>query len=171
MISFAAQSYSMVKKKKAASKSAKTIKKSTSQASFLGLNRAQTQSLAIGIVIVGIGLFVLAGMTWKNKEKLQPSIFPTAAMTRVSPTIMAKGPSQMISATSTAKLTEKQPLVKKLPNTSSKVTYMVENEDSFVTIGEKLCGDDEAWLSIVETNKILYPYIIHPGETYIITCN
>jgi len=168
----------MVKKQKTVKKPTKSVKRTTIDDSFMGLTTAQTRSLAIGIVIVGLGLFILAGMTWSNKGTLQTSIFPTAAVTQaITPTLMAEQlaqatiPAKMISATSTAMLTEKKPLVKKLPNTSSKVTYTVEKDDTFAKIGLQLCGNEEAWTSIVKTNNVKYPHIIHPGETYTITCN
>lgn len=146
---------------------------------FMGLSKSQTQSLALGSIVVGLGLFALATFTWNNKTQWQAQVFPTAS---VSPTVtssamtnasMSATPTltKMISATSTAKMADKSPLVKKLPNTTSKVTYTVENNDSIAKIGERLCGSNRAWLSIVTTNNMVYPYTIHPGETYIITCN
>jgi len=110
-----------------------------SETFFMGLSRSQARSLAIGTMIVGIGLFILAGITWQNKEK--------------APTISTQ-PSQMISATSTAKL-----------------TYTVLENDNLAEIGKKLCGSENAWVYIAATNNLLYPDLIYPGETYIITCN
>lgn len=140
---------------------------------FMGLSKSQTQSLAIGAIIVGLGLFMIASFTWKNKDAAQiamtPNVSVTPSLATPSGTI-TNMPSKMISATSTANLAQKQPMVKKLPNTSSKVTYTVEENDSIATIGEALCGIDRAWLSIAATNNLFYPYTIHAGEEYIITC-
>lgn len=116
-----------------------------SETFFMELSRSQIRSLAIGTVIVGIGLFILAGITWQNKGK--------------APTISTQ-PSKMISATSTATLTD----------TPSKVTYTVLENDNLAEIGKKLCGSENAWVSIAATNNLLYPDLIYPGETYIITC-
>lgn len=120
-----------------------------SETFFMELSRSQARSLAIGIVIVGMGLFALAGITWRSNGKLQT--IPTQ-------------PSKMISATSTATLTQ-------FPDTPSKVTYTVLENDSLAEIGKKLCGSENAWVSIAATNNLLYPDLIYPGETYIITCH
>lgn len=138
-----------------------SLRKPTPSPFFMGLSKAQTQRLAIGSIIVGLSLFLLAASTQKNKEtSLVATLSPTPTLTKT------------ISATATAQMNEKkQPLVKKLPNTSSKVTYTVEENDSLATIGEKLCHTQEAWVSIAATNTILYPYTIYPGETFIITCS
>lgn len=120
-----------------------------SESFFMELSRSQARSLAVGTVIVGIGLFALAGITWQNKGK--------------APTISTQ-PSKMISATSTATLTQ-------LPDTPSKVTYTVLENDNLAEIGKKLCGSENAWVSIAATNNLLHPDLIYPGETYIITCH
>jgi nucleoid-associated protein YgaU len=171
----------MVKKKKAASVTKRIGKKEAFSSSFfMGLSKSQTQSLAIGSIIVGLGLFALTTFTVKNKAQWQANVFPTAAVSPIATissiqmtSTMSATPTvtKMISATSTAKMADKMPIVKKLPNTTSKVTYTVEPHDSIAKIGERLCGSERAWLSIVATNNIMYPYTIHPGETYIITCN
>lgn len=120
-----------------------------SETFFMELSRSQARSLAIGIVIVGMGLFAVAGITWRSNGELQT--IPTQ-------------PSKMISATSTATLTQ-------LPDTPSKVTYTVLENDNLAEIGKKLCGSENAWVSIAATNNLLYPDLIYPGETYIITCH
>ncbi len=116
----------MVKKKKAIHKKETSVKKHTIPAPFfMGLTKPQTQSLAVGIIAAGLFLFGLATFSWKNAEKQQmaavatPMITPTDSGTiSLTPTL-----TQMISATSTARLNPKQPLIKELPNTTSKVTY------------------------------------------------
>ncbi len=142
-------------------------KKKSQKPFFMGLSKSQTQSFAVGSIIVGLGLFALASVTLKNKTQLETNMFPTAS----APTVVAPTLTKMISATSTARMVEKTPVIKQLSNTSSKVTYTVEKNDNLAKIGEKLCDSDRAWLSIIATNKLLYPYTIYPGETYIITCN
>lgn len=151
----------MGKKRKISLRKLKPLTKEPLSPFFMGLSKSQTQSLAIGSIIVGLGLFFLATVTWKNREKLAvATVSPTPTLTK------------MISATATVRMNEKkQPLVKKLSNTSSKVTYTVEENDNLATIGEKLCHTEGAWVSIAATNNLLYPYTIYPGETYIITCN
>lgn len=179
--------------------------------SFMGLTKSQTQSLSIGIIFVGLGLFILAAFAYKSTEDMilsdgaktynppataiTPTNFIVDSMEK--PTAMAAKPSEApgvqvspttmptmtiaptVQATPTAMPTamtanpspKPVAMVKKLPNTSSKVTYTVMDNDNIAKIGKKLCGSDRAWLSIVETNNIPYPYTIHSGETYIITCN
>lgn len=158
-------------KKKKSTKRVKPVITQTPQPVFMGLDKAQTRSLAVGVIIVGIGLFLLSGYTWTHKKTLGTVMFQPNEKLMLSPKPSKRPPLQMISATSTARMTEKNPLIKKLSNTSSKVTYTVQDQDSLATIGEKLCHSDRAWLSIAITNQLTYPYIINPGETYIITCN
>lgn len=185
----------------------KTATQKTQHDSFMGLTKSQTQSLSIGIIFVGLGLFILAAFAYKSTEDMilsdgartynppataiTPTNFvvnsmekPTSAEVTpseaVSPTAkptMAVTPTAQATPTSIPTVVAAKPspkpvaMVKKLPNTSSKVTYTVMDNDNIAKIGKKLCGSDRAWLSIVETNNIPYPYTIHTGETYIITCN
>ena len=160
----------MVKKTRLIKKPKPPVKQ-TSQPVFMGLSRTQTRSLAVGVIIVGLGLFLLSGYSWTQKKLQGNVLFGPNEKLSLSPKPSQTAPLQMISATSTARMTEKKPLIKKISNTSSKVTYTVQNLDSLATIGEKLCHSDRAWLSIAITNQLTYPYIINPGETYIITCN
>lgn len=157
----------MAKKKKIAPTVRKTTKKAFEKPYFMGLTKSQTKSLAVGIIIVGFGLFILAGYTYKNRQTLTTSILPSAAMTTAAPTPNSSPSTQ----TPTPAAMAQKPPVTVLPNTSSKVTYTVRDGDSLATIGETLCKSDRAWLSIANTNQITYPYVINPGETYIITCN
>lgn len=210
----------MVKKKKQAAKAIKKSGKTTpSEDFFMGLTKSQTQSLSVGIVIVGLGLFVVAGLAYKSNKlasqsilsegartyqpataitptnlvmqpsdvpaTIQPSVTSEATATPTSAPIITQTPTivptaTVVPPTATPMVTKtvsptptpkSMAMVKKLPNTSSKVTYTVEQDDSLATVGTKLCQSDRAWLSIAATNNLVYPYTIHPGETYIITCN
>jgi hypothetical protein len=190
-------------------------KKPTKELFFMGLTKSQTQSLALGIIVTGIALFVLAAVSYKNREQITKSILPEGASTVASPTQTVMNVETTVAPTglttpaagslggtkvtgsptapvntsptptvialqkptgavtpSPVKLAQgnKTTPITKLPNTSSKVTYTVMEGDSFAKIGEQLCHSDRAWLSIVNTNNVVYPYIINPGETYIITC-
>ena len=167
----------MAKKRSSIRKSKKTRPQTpVLKPAFFGLSKSQMQSLSVGIIIVGLGLFVLATAAYKNRGAFLPknmlvATTPIAVSTKTISLTPSVTPIKMISATSTAMLSQKTPPVKKLPNTSSKVTYTVEENDNLASIGKKLCGSDRAWLSIAATNNLFFPYIIHPKEQYTITCN
>lgn len=157
----------MAKKKKTApTKVRKTTKKAFEKPYFMGLTKSQTKSLSVGIIVLGFGLFILAGYTYKNRQTITTSVLPPA-MTTAAPTAKTSPSTE----TPTPSVMTQKPPITVLSNTTSKVTYTVRNGDSLATIGETLCKSDRAWVSIANTNLITYPYVINPGETYIITCN
>lgn len=205
----------MVRKKNPTPKHITTEPKA--KQTFMGLSQSQTRSLGIGIILVGIVLFALAGYSYNNRETLTRSILPDGAAITPTPTdvptkigrgenpdtlttpgavnfgseerkatqateatpapsvtgqiTLTMTPTPTKEASETATTERKQLAIKKLPNTSSKVTYTVMRNDNVAKIGKQLCGSERAWLSLIRTNNLMHPYIIHPGQTLIITCN
>ena len=50
------------------------------------------------------------------------------------------------------------------------ILYLVKKNDSLSRIAKNFCNDKSAWQLLAEKNNLTSPYIIHEGETLIITC-
>lgn len=102
-----------------------------------------------------------------NISRINPSSQASASATPTRTASVSATPIATKEASNSA-----QPVVKKLPNTSSDTLfYTVKKGDSLAKIGKKICGDKRAWISIAEENSILPPYILQLGETLSINCN
>lgn len=102
-------------------------------------------------------------LTVKNDQKATASASITAKPATASATPAVKAEKE---STPSAKA-----VIKKLPNTASEtIYYTVKKGDSVARIGNRVCGNKQAWTYIAEDNNLSYPYTLQVGEIIAVNC-
>ncbi len=143
------------------------------------------RSLVIGGVVVLLAALILlrriplqsgstatTNLPFKKISTVSSSLTITQKL-HATPTELPK-PTQTFTPTPTVIehiSTSAKASVKRLPFTAGEpFAYTVAKHDTLYTIGKVFCNSKASWIDLAMTNKIYAPYILHAGDTLIISC-